>query len=417
MMTEDILIIGGGLAGAAAALFLRDLGKNSVIIEAQPRIGGRALSRNWGEAVDYGGGWLRADHHLMRALCQRLDIPLIPRAPLIAHSHFRDGRHSPLPADDMDAYHRGMAQVLRDAAQMQDPENTIHSQSMQDYFQYRGLPDSVQREIMAWWTISGSGAPDQIGANELLTPKLAKGLLNKLDELAFTVAGGMGAVVQAAVTASMAKVILGDPVCHVAMAAQEVRVTLGSGAVIAGRQAIVALPINVMGQITFSPALNGPQQAILRHGHAGRAIKLLIRAKGPRPGHLATGHSGGLRWIYADRVLATGETLLIGFALQDEMVAPNAASIATALAAAFPDAELIDFDWHDWCDDPFARGTWVSPRLDSLPDYAPDHWGPRGPLAFAGSDLYSAEQGWFEGAVLTARAAMDALQGDKNEKR
>lgn len=70
---------------------------------------------------------------------------------------------------------------------------------------------------------------------------------------------------------------------------------------------------------------------------------------------------------------------------------------------------LQGYDWHDWCADPFAWGTWVSPRLASLPDYAPDHWAPRGRLAFAGSDLYSAEQGWFEGALLTARNATTAL--------
>jgi monoamine oxidase len=33
----------------------------------------------------------------------------------------------------------------------------------------------------------------------------------------------------------------------------------------------------------------------------------------------------------------------------------------------------------------------------------------RGRIAFAGSDLYSAEQGWFEGALQTARTAVAAL--------
>ncbi|MEG7700663.1 FAD-dependent oxidoreductase, partial [Listeria monocytogenes] len=65
--------------------------------------------------------------------------------------------------------------------------------------------------------------------------------------------------------------------------------------------------------------------------------------------------------------------------------------------------------WHDWCADPFARGTWVSPILTTLPSYAPEHWAPRGCLAFAGADLYSTEQGWFEGALITARAAVTAL--------
>ena len=83
--------------------------------------------------------------------------------------------------------------------------------------------------------------------------------------------------------------------------------------------------------------------------------------------------------------------------------------VKAALAAAFPGAELVSCDWHDWCADPFAQGTWVSPHLDTLPHYAPEHWAPRGRLAFAGADLYSAEQAWFEGALLTARTAVAAL--------
>lgn len=55
----DTLILGGGLAGTAAALWLTDLGRTCTIVEARPRLGGRAHARPWGDAgvaVDYGGG-------------------------------------------------------------------------------------------------------------------------------------------------------------------------------------------------------------------------------------------------------------------------------------------------------------------------------------------------------------------------
>ena len=79
------------------------------------------------------------------------------------------------------------------------------------------------------------------------------------------------------------------------------------------------------------------------------------------------------------------------------------------MAAAFPGAQYRGHDWHDWSGDPCARGTWVSPDITSLALYAPELWAPRGRLAFAGSDLYSVAQGWFEGALLTAWSAATAL--------
>lgn len=145
-------------------------------------------------------------------------------------------------------------------------------------------------------------------------------------------------------------------------------------------------------------------------------LKVLIRAHGPQPGHLATGNDHGLRWIYADRHLPDGTTLLIGFGLHDQTGKPTTAQVTSALTAALPQARLLDFDWPDWSADPFAHGTRVSPRLTTLPDYDAAHWAPHGNLAFAGSDLYSAEQDWFEGALFGARAAADALHKRLTER-
>ena len=411
----DTLIIGGGPAGCAAALWLADHGHSAVIVEARARLGGRAHARDWGGSggpVEYGGGWIRADHAEMTGLAARLGLGLIPRAAIRTHSYFRDGACHHGPADDMAAYSAALDTLQSDAAQMAGDNplaRLIHGMTLTQYLDHRSFPASLRREVLAWWSISGSGDPDLIEANEYVTPKLAKGLLIKLEELAYTIDGGTTALARAAAAASGAAVLLGDAVERLHDDGTCVRATLASGRDVTARTALVAVPLNTLTQIRFSPPLTPPQQALRHGGHAGRALKLLIRAKGPLPGHLATGETAGLRWIYADRMLPDGTTLLIAFGLHDETGDPDTASVRQALSAAFPVAEYVSHDWHDWCADPFARGTWVSPRLASLPDYAAEHWAPRGRLAFAGSDLYSAEQGWFEGALLTARTATAAL--------
>ena len=411
----DTLILGGGLAGTAAALWLADLDRTCTIVEARPRLGGRAHARPWGAAgvaVDYGGGWIRKDHAEMIGLAQRLGLPLSPRAPFTQHSHFRDGMWHAAPAEDMKAHQAGLAQLLTDAAQMADDTPTsraLNAMTLQDYLTHRALPQSVEREVLAWWVLSGSAPPDQVGVNEYLTPKLAKGLLVKLEELAFTVQGGASIIPQEAAKASGADVVLGDAAERLEDRGDCVQATLASGRKITARTALVALPLNTLSQIRVTPPLTPAQSRLRKLGHQGAAIKLMIRAKGPSPGHLATGEAFGLRWIYADRHLPDGSTLLVAFGLYRDVAEPTFATVQAAMAAAFPTAEVLDFDWHDWVNDPFARGTWVSPALHSLPDYAAQHWAMQGRIAFAGSDLYSAEQGWFEGALLTARTAVADL--------
>jgi monoamine oxidase len=410
----DTLILGGGLAGAAAALWLADHGHGATIIEARPRLGGRARSRDWGEAgvVEYGGGWVRADHTLMHGLAARLGIPLAPRAALLDHSYFRDGTSHADPAEDMAEYDAALSRFQADATLIGTDNHAaqaLQGMTLQAYLNDRSVPKSLRREILAWWSISGSGSPASVGVNELLTGKLAAGFDAKLQELAFTVQDGVTGLVEAAACASGADLVLGDPAERLTEGPEGVRLTLASGRVLRARTALVALPLNCLNQLRFTPPLNKEQNALRQLGHDGRARKVLIRARGPRPGQLATGHAAGLRWIYADRLLADGSTLVIGFGLQTVEGDPTEADIRAALAAAFPGADYIDHDWHDWCADPFARGTWVSPYLGLLPCFAAEHWGPRGRLAFAGSDLYSAEQGWFEGALLTARDAVAAL--------
>lgn len=402
----DTLILGGGLAGCAAALWLADHGHTATIVEARLRLGGRALSRDWNGAgpVDFGGAWIRADHAQVIGLTDRLGMTLTPRAPITAHSYFRNGTAHDTPSGDMETYTAALTQLQADTS-----GNFIQDMTLTEYLDHRAMPADLRREILAWWAISGSGDPALIGANELLTPKLTNGLLFKLHELAYTVTQGTMALATAAAQASNADQILGDPAQRLDDLGDHVQVTLTSGRILQARTALIALPLNTYAQIRFTPPLAPPQQNLRQKGHAGRAIKLLIRATGPQPGHLATGEVSGLRWLYADRILPDGSTLLIAFGLYDETGDPDTAKVTQALQAAFPDATLLDYDWHDWCADPFAQGTWVSPLQKTLPDYDAPAWHPTGNLAFAGSDLYSAEQGWFEGAALTARSAANAL--------
>ncbi len=406
MQVADVIIIGGGLAGATAALWLADRGHSSVIVEARDHLGGRARSRphsGSGEIVEFGGGWIRKDHAQIRNLAARVGVGFTPRAPLAGRRDFLDGH--PLDGDAQAAESEGgLARFCDDAKAAQQFEDL----TLSNYFDARSISDAARREILAWWTISGSADAGRVSVGELLTPKVASGLLIKLEELADTVTGGVEHLVRRIAAVSGAEVRLGAVVRSVTDTGTGVEVGLADGTRLSAKLAIVAAPINTLRDIVFAPPLPPEAARLCGKGHGGRAIKLLIRAKGVVPGVVALGETAGLRWLYADHIAPDGTTLVVGFGLKDEVGEPSKQGVTAAVTAAFPEAEVVDFDWHDWTADPFARGTWVSPFLDTVVAYDPANWSASPHVLFAGSDHVSPEQGWFEGAVLTAQTAASA---------
>jgi len=75
----EVAVIGGGAAGIAAARRLHEAGVACVIIEARPRLGGRAwtVTDPDGHGIDLGCGWLHsADRNPWRAIAQAQGLTL-----------------------------------------------------------------------------------------------------------------------------------------------------------------------------------------------------------------------------------------------------------------------------------------------------------------------------------------------------
>jgi monoamine oxidase len=242
----DVVILGGGLAGTTAALALADRGLSATIVEARGRLGGRAFSRalpgDAGAPVEYGGSWGAPHHHRLQALAARLSVGLIPRAELVAQAHE--------PAIEDATHAMAMAQWRADAAAA-DPR--VLAMTVADYLDDRGVPASARREILAWWTISGATDPALGSIGMLMSPALANGFGYKLNELAYTIAGGVQGLAEGAARVSGAEVLLSSPAERLTQEADGVRLRLASGREITARAAIVALPVNVLEQIRFDP--------------------------------------------------------------------------------------------------------------------------------------------------------------------
>ncbi|MBI4337440.1 MAG: FAD-dependent oxidoreductase [Chloroflexi bacterium] len=77
----EVVIVGAGVAGMAAAMRLRD--RDILVLEAEPEVGGRTWSKGWHSTwVNYGAEAITRDDMVrITALAQELECTLTPRAP------------------------------------------------------------------------------------------------------------------------------------------------------------------------------------------------------------------------------------------------------------------------------------------------------------------------------------------------
>lgn len=422
-MQSEILIIGGGLAGAHAAEKLAESGHSSLIVEANTRLGGRGFTRGFGgqaPALEFGGSWITPWHTRMQAACQRHGIDLVPTVPVGIRA-WHDGStlraDGPVAAEERADYDRVIACVVEDAKRLKEGFDhdrvgrPLLSISLDEYLARHKVPRATEAQLMAWWVISGSGDPASVSAGELLA---SCGYIDGTPEgmmlaLSHTLSPGVSTLVERMIAASGAKLQLGFPVSRISSDADGVTVTARDGRILRAKAAVVALPANVLRDVDFGDALTPRQQAAAIRGHDGRAVKLWLRLKNVAPGTLVTGGLTGLQWLFAPYPAADGASLVVGFGLDDGSWQPGRrADVAAAIARLLPQAELLGWDWHDWCADPYARGTWLStPAVGA--DLTPETWCRTGRLAFATSDLAPEAAGWFEGAMSSGEAAAQAI--------
>jgi len=87
----DVIVIGGGIAGVAAALRLKDRGLDPLVLEAESRVGGRMTTdRVNGFVIDRGVTLLGNGFVRMRSLVRRLGL-----SPLVGKGSFSVGIQMP----------------------------------------------------------------------------------------------------------------------------------------------------------------------------------------------------------------------------------------------------------------------------------------------------------------------------------
>ena len=265
----DVLVIGAGCAGIAAARELAARGRSCVVLEASGRVGGRAFteSATLGLPFDHGASWLhQANDNPLTPLARALGLPLLDHDTLRDRRLFARGRFA-------DAVDRAAFAVAEDA--FWTAIDTAAADGAPDRPADRAAPRGGPWDAtVAHW----EGA--QICAAELSRMSLHDLAATALDGPNLILREGIGGLV--ARLAHGLPVRLHAPVERVRWGSRGV-VAEGSFGSLAARAAIVTVSTGVLaaGGMAFDPPLPEATQAAIHALPMGLLTKIAFRADDP----------------------------------------------------------------------------------------------------------------------------------------
>lgn len=415
MTTVDVIVVGAGLAGLRAARDLQQAGLSATVLEARDRVGGRGYTTELGgRLVELGGSWFTPEHTEVRAELDRYglgvrDFPEVVHARWLTDGQLRHGL--PVPWEEVNALERALTQVALDA---RAPDHEVANMSAADYVARFDPSPALRDFLLGWYQLMG-GSPPERGAviDALAAIEGHGGLAGLVTCLAHGPVTGWSSLATA--LAGSVDVRLQTTVTSVAHTPDSVTVTTASGETLAARAVVIAVPINCLPAIEFTPELPS-RTAEAAGANAGAAVKVLMLTRNVAPHGIAVGIGPGLNWLYADAE-QDGLTLVVGFGWEDASFdTGDRGHVERALTAFYPEAELVDWKSHDWIADPASSGTWLTAPAGNADLVDPSRFAPIGRLVFAGSDVSSKEAGWFEGALISgARAARHIIDSQPSK--
>jgi len=437
----DVVVIGAGFAGVSAARELCHAGLRTLLLEARNRLGGRTFTARSGDQLfDLGGTWVHSSQPHVFAEVNRYGLELVetPGAmpelllwwdgerareagvrewlPLLKEAFCAaDGGVPEAPMSvlkgyallsrQMSDFHAGAAAALPRPFDpfFSDTWQEADTLSVRDRLDQMGLSDDRRGLLEGVLGASAHGAFDQASLMEMLRWWALSGhdLQRYSDSVArFRFRDGTVSLIHAMLEDGRPDVRLGTPVAQVVQDGSQVEVTSEGGERFRARAVVAALPMNVLGKIRFTPALQSAKLAASRERHAGAGVKLYARVRGEFPPlAIFAPESEPLSSVFTMGGDSHG-TEFVAFGTDPRRIDSHSASAVQAFLRRFlPDVEVTDTVAYDWHLDPWSLGTWCVLRKGQATKYLAALREPHGRVHFAGADWALGWRGFIDGAI------------------
>ncbi|MGH8463969.1 MAG: flavin monoamine oxidase family protein, partial [Pseudomonas sp.] len=288
----DVVVIGGGFAGVTAARDSMKNGYKTLILEARNRLGGRTFSSEFaGHKVELGGTWIHWTQPFVWSEVQRYGLKLKETPEPFAEEQqtvriLHEGKSVEPTLDELIGISKAIKAYFADTPNLWerpfDAKYTwkqllaVDGMTGADRFAQlkltpleRSFVDAYVAgiahttsdrtsylEIARWWALPGGSMTAFVDACGRYSFK-----------------DGTISLINAMINDGRPQVRLSTPVANVQEQGNRVLVTTEGGEVIRAAAVIVAVPMNVLPRIAFSPALDPALVQAAKEKHTGSGIK------------------------------------------------------------------------------------------------------------------------------------------------
>ena len=418
----DVVVVGAGLSGLAAAEAIRNAGRSVLVLEARDRVGGRVLNEpiGDGEIIEVGGQWVGPTQGVVTDWARDLGVQTFPTYNEGDYIYYREGRRlpyrpdTPLGAIPPDP---GAAEAGAALAQLNEMAATI---PLDAPWKAPRAEEYDSKTVDTWIkenTASSGGrflVDLGVGAFYAAEPRDVS-----LLHLLFYIRAAGDEQNPGNAERLGRRVLLDWPVRRIGQDSKQVMLRGGRGAV-AAKRVVVTLPPALAGRIDYRPAMPALRDQLTQRMPQGSAIKAQAIYDRPfwrerRLAGQAVSDQGPARITFDNSPPDGGPGVLLGFvegsfARRHSRLseAERREAVLRNFADLFGEEALRPTRYveRDWASDPWTRGCFVGftpPGV--LLDYGEQLRAPVGRIHWAGAETATIWNGYMDGAVRSGRRA------------